>query len=439
MKKVILKMKIYILIVLGVIILFQDIIAGEPVVLEYSDSLIGQQDSLTQVRKLIGNVRLRQGDVRLTCSQAIQYLNTNRYDLIGNVVITQNTLTLKAPLIKYDGNTYIADASKGVSILDKETKLTAEQGTYSTRTLIAEFEKDVIVEDDSVIIYSDFIKHNRNNRVSNAWGNVLIDAKYSNALLIGDSVVNIPQASYSVVFGSPKLLQADSSITISKDSTKTNGDKIRVDTLTIAANKMESFRDYQNERYYATGDVEIIRDNLLSKSGKAVYFKDKDMLFLEEAPVVWYDSTQLQADSITVHIENKKLRLLEAKSSAFSISSADTINAVRNDQLSGNQIDIIFENDSLKLINSYGDAKSLYFISTDEKPDGLLSVGADKITIQMSDGKAENIIMTEKVPGEYAPEQIIHGREKEYYLPGYKKDYTKPKPIDLMLFKSRKR
>lgn len=86
--------------------------------------------------------------------------------MIGNVVIKQNTITLKSPTIHYDGNTYIATAKNGVKITDKETQLTAEYGTYSTQTLIANFAGNVVVEDDSTIIYSDFVTHNRNNRVS---------------------------------------------------------------------------------------------------------------------------------------------------------------------------------------------------------------------------------------------------------------------------------
>lgn len=408
--------------------------SSEPVILEYSDSLIGAQDSVMNIRKLVGNVRLRQGNVRLTCDNAIQYLNMNKYDLKGNVVIKQNTLTLKSPDIIYDGNTYIATASKGVEIVDKETKLTAVGGRYSTKTLIAEFEKDVKVEDDSVIIYSDYVRHNRNDRVSNAWGNVLVVGKYTNALLIGDSVVNVPIANFSEVFGSPKLLQIDSLV-------KERDEKVEIkyDTLSIVANKMEAIRDYGNERYIAIGNVEIIRNEMSAKAGKGIYYKDKDKIFLEEVPIVWYDSTQLFADTITVHIVESKLEKLEAKSKAFSISLTDTINLARKNQLAGDEIDIVFENDSLKFIYSRGDAKSLYFIETDEQPDGLISVSADNIKIELSDGKAENIIMSNQVPGEYLPQQIISNNEKQYYLPGFKFSDEKPKKIDYKEFESRKK
>ncbi len=411
-----------------------NMLANEPVILEYSDTLVGTQDSVTNIRKLVGNVRLRQGNVRITCDNAVQYLNLNKYDLKGNVVIKQNTLTLKSPDIIYDGNTYIATASKGVEIVDRETKLTAKAGKYSTMTLIAEFEKNVVVEDDSVIIFSDYVRHNRNDRVSNAWGNVLIIGKYTNAWLIGDSVINVPAANFSEVFGSPKLLQIDSLSKVEEEI-----EKITYDTLTISADKMEAIRDFGDERYIAKGNVEIIRNQMLAKAEKGIYFKDRDRIFLEETPIVWYDSTQLFADTITVYIAKNKLEKLEAKSSAFSVSIQDTANLARKNQLAGDTINIIFESDTLRYVYSTGDARSLYFIDTDEQPDGLVSVSADNIKIELSDGKAENIIMSSQVPGEYLPQHLINNNEKQYYLPGFRFDENRPRKIDYKEFERRKK
>ncbi|HPP40572.1 MAG TPA: OstA-like protein [Candidatus Kapabacteria bacterium] len=396
--------------------------ASEPIILEYSDALIGEQDSVTNVRRLAGNVRLRQGNVRITCDNAIQYIGLNKYDLIGNVVIKQNTITLKSPTIHYDGNTYIATAKNGVKITDKETQLTAEYGTYSTQTLIANFAGNVVVEDDSTIIYSDFVTHNRNNRVSNAWGNVLIIGKYTNAKLAGDSVVNVPMQNLSEVYGNPKLLQIDSSGADSRD------------TLFISANKMEAIREADNERYLARGNVEVIRNNLQARAENTIYYKAKDIIFLEEFPILWYDSTQLFADTIIVQLENNKLRRIDAVSSAFSVSQNDTMNAARKDQMSGKIITIEFESDSLRQIVAEGNARSLYFIETDGQPDGLISVSADAITIEIVDKKAENIIMINNVPGEYLPQPLIVDEETKYYLPGFRFSQDRPQRIDYSIF-----
>ncbi len=403
------------------------LLAGEPIILEYSDALVGEQDSLTNVRKLVGNVRLRQGNVRITCDNAIQYIGLNKYDLIGNVVIKQNTIMLKSPIINYDGNSYIATAQNGVKITDRETKLSADYGTYSTQTLIANFAGNVVVEDDSTIIYSNYVTHNRNNRVSNAWGNVLIIGKYTNAKLAGDSVVNIPMQNLSEVFGNPKLLQIDTN------------DVNNQDTLFISANKMEAIREEGNERYIAQGNVEVIRNNLQARAENTVYYKAKDMIFLEKFPILWYDSTQLFADTIIVQLESNKLKRIDAISRAFSVSLNDTMNLARKDQMSGKIITVEFESDTLKQIVTDGNARSLYFIETDGQPDGLISVSADKITIEVVDKKAENIIMINNVPGEYLPQPLIVNEEAKYYLPGFKFSQDRPQRIDFSIFELKNR
>ncbi|MCK7521691.1 MAG: hypothetical protein MZV64_30395 [Ignavibacteriales bacterium] len=44
------------------------------------------------VREVIGNVRLSQGNVIVTCNMAIQYLARNEAELIGNVIANQDSL-----------------------------------------------------------------------------------------------------------------------------------------------------------------------------------------------------------------------------------------------------------------------------------------------------------------------------------------------------------
>jgi len=429
------KMKIYLywLIISISFVNFNKSLASEPIILEYADELIGEQDSVSNIRRLVGNVRLRQGNIILTCDHAIQYLNQNKYDLSGDVVIKQNTITLKSPSVHYDGNTFIATATNGVEITDKDTRLTAMRGRYSTQSLVAYFEQNVFVEDDSVRIYSDFVRHNRNDGISDAWGRVLLEGKYTNSRLIGDSIRNVPAGNYSIAYGNPHLLQIDS-VAKSNDGFV----QYRYDTLTIVSDVMEAFRDFGNERYIANGNVEIVRDNVQSKSCKAIYYKDEEFIFLEEKPIVWSDSTQLYSDTIYVYLPNNNLERLRAVSKAFSVSISDSLRTVRKDQLAGNEIELIFKQDTLKFIHSRGDAKSLYFINTDDEPDGIISVSADNITIEMLDGKAETIIMTNQVPGEYHPEPIIVGREKEFYLPYFKWSDLRPKQAEIYEFLIRK-
>ncbi|MCW8804844.1 MAG: hypothetical protein OQK56_00155, partial [Ignavibacteriaceae bacterium] len=59
------------------------------------DSLVGKIVDGESVREVIGNVKLNQGNVTVTCNKAIQYIARNEAELIGNVIAKQDSLTLQ--------------------------------------------------------------------------------------------------------------------------------------------------------------------------------------------------------------------------------------------------------------------------------------------------------------------------------------------------------
>src|SRR5512139_3376475 len=77
------------------------------VVLENADSLVGLVIEGQDVRELIGNVRLVQGNVRISCDRALQFIKSGTVNLTGKVVVTDDSLTLTSPR-----GTYHCDARR---------------------------------------------------------------------------------------------------------------------------------------------------------------------------------------------------------------------------------------------------------------------------------------------------------------------------------------
>lgn len=63
------------------------------------DSLVGRMVNGESTREVYGNVVLTQGKVKITCNKAIQYISRNEAELIGDVIATKDTLTIKTPRI----------------------------------------------------------------------------------------------------------------------------------------------------------------------------------------------------------------------------------------------------------------------------------------------------------------------------------------------------
>jgi lipopolysaccharide export system protein LptA len=400
--------------------------------LKYADSLVGSNTPGIAYRDFFGNVQLEHGDVDVRSDFAKQYIELNNADLIGNVIITQGTLTLKSPKIYYYGNSSLSKAVNGVTIKDVETFLKAHEGTYNTKSRVAEFENNVYIEDDSAKIISDYIIHQRNNRKSDAFGNVWVVGKFTNAILRCDTLYNFPDENYSIATGNPLLLQIDSSYTkadttfYSSDSLVISKPYLYFDTLSVRADTMHAYRELYNERYVFVGNVEIIRGEIRAMAKEAAFHKDGDYLVLSGKPVVWYDSTQLYGDSIIIKMSQKQLKSIESFGEAIAVSRNDTLSHKRLDQIMGDKIQIDIDSSKVIGITSIGEAKSLYFFRNEEGESGADRRTTDTIKVNFDEGEIDNIIWLGMTYAEFFPETFVYGKEETYYLPLFKWNDKKP-------------
>ncbi|MCL2039133.1 MAG: LPS export ABC transporter periplasmic protein LptC [Bacteroidetes bacterium] len=407
-----------------IIILFfvASVIKAEPILLKNANELIGEHTESTNQRTLIGNVILQQKNVVVNSNSAIQYINYNRFLLTGNVIITQDSLILKSENVLYDGNTYIASSDKKVTITEGTEgtkKLIGNSGTYSTQTLIANFNDDVILEDDSLIVYADSIIYNRKTTESIAWGNVIVKAKKDNVFAIADTIFHTYNTNLTLAKSNAILLQIDTN------------QNLKLDTLTI---KSDSILANRNENiYYFYHNVEIVRSNLKAISQQGIYYNDNEKIILfnpdkemQTHSIVWLDSTQLHADSIQIKLNNNKLNIIHSYQNCIAITQNDSNNSSRIDQLAGNEIILYINNDTLNKIESMQNAKSLFFSNSNNEPDGLIESSAEKITIYIKNNKADEVIYEQSIPSKYHPEPYIYGKETNFYLDNFRKEDSKP-------------
>jgi len=389
-----------------------------------ADSLVGLNLNDISTREFFWNVKFRHKDVNVKSDYAKQYINENKVELIGNVVITQNTLNLFSPKINYNGNSNIAYALDSVSIIDLKTNLIAKSGIYYTNTNIADFTGDVKVEDDSVIIYASRIIYERQSRISKAYDRVLMIGKFNNVKLIADTVLNYPNQNYSIAYSNSILFKIDTTKTI--DSLDDDKIIFNFDTISISADTMESFRQLNNEYYKFSNNVEIYRNNFSARSDLVIY--KKDTIILKDNPIVWYENTQLIADSIIISLINNKLQKLEGFNNAIIITDHDSTDKERYNQISGNKIIINFDTNS-KIINilSVGNSKSIYYLADEKGNNGLDRKSTDSINIEFNNNEIEVIYWLGTTVGEFIPENFIFDNPSSYNLPQFRIENNKPK------------
>jgi lipopolysaccharide export system protein LptA len=141
-----------------------------------------------KIRKLIGDVRLKQDNTLLYCDSAYQYEETNYVEAFSRVHINANdSVHIYGDILKYDGNqkrarveknvrmndntmqlttsdidfdmvSNIANYSNGGRIVNGTSVLTSRFGYYNTKEKIFFFKKDVVLTTPDYTIKSDSLK-----------------------------------------------------------------------------------------------------------------------------------------------------------------------------------------------------------------------------------------------------------------------------------------
>lgn len=391
------------------------ILLAQETELEYkAERLEGFKSSRGEGRKLFDNVEMWQDSLLIKCDFSTYYFKEKLAELEGNVRIYQNELEVRSEKMTYFGKTGISKSNRDIKIINGKTTLTAGSGYYYKNENKADFQKHVIIEDDSTKIYAERIIYFENNEDSFAYDSVLLKAKFENIYLQSDTVNNYPNLNKTFAKGKPILFKIDSSGT----------EEINYDTTTISSDEMLAFRDKDLNRYEFSNNVEIVKDDVKAKSDLCIFFKNENKIILSKNPGVFLDKTQLYADSIEIYLAENKLHMIKAFNNAINLMYEDTLLAERKNQIKGDSIIVSFKNDQIQKLESYSNAKMLYFIFSENGPDGVNRASSQKIEIFFTDNEPDSLIIHKDQNGETPigdifPENVIQKNINEYFFKEY--------------------
>lgn len=441
------------------VLLAPAVFSQDKIELKKSDKLTGKVIEGKSVREASGNVHFVQGNVDVYCDNAIQYIDGNWVELRGNVKLYQDTLSLFTSKATYFGNDKKAICEGSVTLKDPNATLRANHGVYYFNEAKAVFTGDVIIVNPAYRITSDELTYMRNTEDSYARGNVVVNSDsavikaenidflkrigktfaYKNvsvekdsSVIYSDTLTDLSFEKKSIAVSNVKMVNLRNNLIVTgnyaenysalkyafvRDNAKLTQVESEKDTLFIYSKLLETFRT-PPEKYVAKENVEIIRGNFLAKSDTAVFSrtnqKDYDIISLFPKPVVWQDNLQLTADSIYAELYNRKLKTVYAKkldwlsgtkNSFLLVTNRDTTFKDRFDQITGNDIKIIFENDSIKAVEVYKKSSSIYFTYENFKANGVNFVNGENMYISFDENQKVSKIRIEKYPkGQYVPE-----------------------------------
>ena len=466
----------------------------QPVILEYAENLTGLSLPAGEEKiELRGNVQLRQGLVNITADRAIYYTAGDRAQLFGNVRIEQPGVVMTAPETDYNGGTGIATAPlgiviqedsgtleagygeyhinrrisyfrEGVKLYDSNIVMTALDGVYYSSERKAIFQGDVTTVSDSGTLNSDELTYWRDSQRSYAVGNVRLESlqdasvltcdtllnipdtetfAYGNVKLIsqkeqaeltGDTLRHLPDADYTIVTGSPKLVQVDSTIrpyVTSSDSSNLSidsaagsdsttlsntftsqldtihrGDSIfsvRRDSTIITATILERFTGELKE-FRATGDARLRRGTLEAVGSVARFLEDDEIITLGsgyptskpvtgDSPVA-SDSNDVVDTSASVDEQESDEESGNAKPEEDTVTvegnypKVDPVVWYEDSQLTGDTITVFLTQKKLRLIDVLGNA---FAISKNAVPDRYDQLASERLLFNVTDDTVRSV------------------------------------------------
>lgn len=433
------------------------------------DSLIGKVLNGEAIREVYGNVVLTQGNIRITCNKAIQFILNNNAELIGNVVVVQENLTITTEKGFYYGNLKKAETKSRVKLDDKKVILTADIGDYYFNEDRAFFKDNVVLYDTATtltsnelnyyknenlavasgsvkiidaenIITADTLEHYRSSRITFASSHVKIMSNTNNIVIYGDHLEDYAQRKHTIVNKNPIFIQVDTSYTEQKKTLEITRQSdsigIVIDTLVIKSLVMESFRD-TSDIFEAKDSVEIVRGSFASKNDYTIFYKDEDKIITKKIgekspqPKLWYENSQIIGDSIIIFLRESKIRLIEINNNSF-IHSHNELFENRYDQISGDKIIIDFLDGVINKTEIFGTVHSIYYLYEDDTPNGLTKSSSQSAEITFSDNQVSEVRLFGSPTSDYYPENMIEGNEVTYLLPQFVLFANKPEKTKLL-------
>lgn len=159
-----------------------------------------------KLKKLIGDVQLKQNNTLMYCDSAYLFDETNFVEAYGHVRINhQDSVTFYGDFLKYDGNNRVAALQRNVSMVDQSATLTANElvfdlakskvsystggklvsdqnvltsryGYYLTSSKELFFYKQVKLINPEFELIGDSLKYNTNNKMATFNGNTIISS-----------------------------------------------------------------------------------------------------------------------------------------------------------------------------------------------------------------------------------------------------------------------
>jgi len=398
-----------------------------------ADSLTIRQSRGQNVLELHRNVVIDDGDVIIRSRRGTHYVADRHTFLVGDVKITQETMTLWGEEGEYRQAEALAVIRGNVRIVDEGWEVTADSVEYNRDTGHAWLRGNVVAQDGSTTLRANRIFYDRNAEMAEAFDNVFIESESEGFLATGDHGFYYRSTREGVIDQNPRL-------SVDPDSK---------DPVTVDSDTMRVYPDSgQAMAYYR---VKILKANMVTQCDSAVVFDQRKEALLFGNPLakqnnvsmkgqymrLYYDEEQvnrvdihgaaelkethrdslvmdgdswIRGDSIQMYLSENRVDSIRVEGNAVSEYRPTTPGKVERNFARGEEMFFRFANDSLSYVRFEGRAEGVYKFVDIEKgqtTDSLRALADTNLTYRSFKDDAQKVVYSAKHIEYYANENDL--------------------------------
>ena len=357
------------------------------------------------------------------------YMNAKKYQFVKDVVLVNPEYTLNTERLDFyteTGHAYMFGPS---TIIGETSKIYSERGFYDTNNDTGYFIKNSRIDYENRIVEGDSLYFDRNKSFASATNNIKVTDTLNHSVVKGH---------YAEVF------RAKDSVFITKHAlaiTVQENDSLYMhsDTLMVTGKPEHRItRAYYNARIYKS-DLSGKADSIHAdhKSGLTQLinlsrYSSTDPFATKRNPILWNLGNQMTGDTIHLisNVEKEQLDSLKVFNNAFLISKDTIGNSNGFNQIKGQLLIGLFEDNKLYNVDIIKNAEKIYYTRNDDNElIGIDKSKSGRINIKITDNTIEEITLFQQIDGTLSPQSKF--KENESKFRGFDwRDEERPKSVE---------
>ena len=358
---------------------------------------------------------------------------------------------LTADTLGYNTETYQSDIVGPTTILyDEETTILSTNGWYNTQTELSMLlDRSRIIHVDGITLTGDTIYYDKANGYGRSLGNIESTDSTNHMTLYGNVSEVWEDGGRGYVTDSAMLLDWSDSTAFTymhADTLWTEEisypiftlkmrDSLLVDSVMVAQNPDTIWRDTTYQQLRAFWHVRVFRNDIQAVCDSARYHGRDSLLTLFGMPICWNEDNQMSADQIDIYFKNETVDYMHGVGNALAVKREGFSEF---NQLAGKEMLAYVKDGDVYLVDVKGNAETIFYPREDDGSYvGVNRTQSSFVKMYMQNRQIDHVVFTTATTGVMIP--IDQALPEETKLSGFFwAEAERPlRPADIFLYPPR--